>query len=84
MAGQLYSVCPEDKTGKQGMCTHKHEKHPNRKSGTGVFFWLVEALPQTLCEHNQCSGQRILRLRNFNCFIGRRFVLMRQRCEDIL
>lgn len=34
-------------TGKQCLCTHKHEKTPEPPLATRVLFWLVEAPPQS-------------------------------------
>ena len=41
----------QKETGKQGLCTHIHEKTPEPLMRNGCFFWLVEALPQALSEH---------------------------------
>ena len=68
MAGQLYSVCPEDKTGKQclcistcvtgkqGMCTHKHEKHPNRKAARVFFSGLLRRCPKPYANTTSVLG----------------------------
>ena len=45
--GKQYLCLNTLQTGKQCLCTHKHEKTPEPPLAARVFFWLVEAPPQS-------------------------------------
>ena len=67
MAGQLYSVCPEDKTGKQclcistcvtgkqGMCTHKHQ-NTRTAEAERVFSGLLRRCPKPYANTTSVLG----------------------------